>query len=108
MYKASSNDRYVKCFDNDKIMSFKVIDKVPLKRYIKIWERVNNLIGKEFDSEPVYDDNDKYITAKIKLYGDKVNTSFQGKKVPKENASNKCLSLIVLEPVIRVNKKYYP
>ena len=89
-------------------MSFKVIDKGPLKRYIKIWERVNNLIGKEFDSEPVYDDNDKYITAKIKLYGDKVNTNFQGKKVPKENASNKCLSLIVLEPVIRVNKKYYP
>ena len=85
MYKASSNDWYVKCFDNDKIMSFKVIDKVPLKRYIKIWERVNNLIGKEFDSEPVYDD--KYITAKIKLYGDKVNTNFQGKK----SAKRKCI-----------------
>ena len=28
--------------------------------------------------------------------------------MPKENASYKCLSLIVLDSVIRVNKKYYP
>ena len=62
----------------------------------------------EFDSEPVYGDNDKYIKAKIKLYGDKVNTNFQGKKIPKENASYKCLSLIMLDSVIRVSKKYYP
>ena len=33
----------------------------------------------EFDSEPVYGDNDKYIKAKMKLYGDKINTNFQGK-----------------------------
>ena len=62
----------------------------------------------EVDSEPVYGDSDKYIKTKIKLYGDKVNTNFQGKKVPKENASYKCLSLIMLDSVIRVNKKYYP
>ena len=34
----------------------------------------------KFDSEPVYSDNDKYIKAKIKLYGDKINTNFQAKK----------------------------
>ena len=28
--------------------------------------------------------------------------------MPKENASYKCLSLIILDSVIRVNKKYYP
>ena len=37
-----------------------------------------------------------------------MNTNFQGKKVPKENASYKCLSLIMLDSVISVNKKYYP
>ena len=42
------------------------------------------------------------------MYGDRVNTNFQGKKVHKENASYKCLSLIMLDSVIRVNKKYYP
>ena len=47
----------------------------------------------EFDSEPVYGDNDKYIKTRIKMYEDRVNTNFQGKKVPKENASYKCLSL---------------
>ena len=41
----------------------------------------------EFDSEPVDRDNDKYIKRKIKSYGDKVNTNFQGKNMPKENAS---------------------
>ena len=62
----------------------------------------------EFDSDPVYGDNDKYIKTKIKMYEDRVNTNFQGKKVPKENVSYKCLSLIMLDSVIRVNKKYYP
>ena len=27
------------------------------------------------------------------MYGDKVNTNFQGKKVPKENASYKCYNV---------------
>ena len=62
----------------------------------------------EFDSEPVYGGVDESIKTKIKMYRDRVNTNFQGKKVPKENASYKCLSLIMLESVIRVNKKYYP
>ena len=62
----------------------------------------------DFDKSPVYGDNDKYIKTKIKMYDDRVNTNFQGKKVPKENASYKCLSLIMLDSVIRVNKKYYP
>ena len=62
----------------------------------------------EFDSEPAYGDVDKYIKTKIKMYGDRVNKNFQGQKVPKENASYKCISLIMLDSVIRVNKKYYP
>ena len=37
----------------------------------------------EFDSEPVYGDNDKYIKAKTKSYEDKVNRNFQGKTIPK-------------------------
>ena len=36
-----------------------------------------------------------------------MNTNFQGKEVPKENVSYKCLS-IMLDSVIRMNKKYYP
>ena len=39
----------------------------------------------EFDSEPIYGDNDKYIKTKIKSYGHKINTNFQGNKIAKEN-----------------------
>ena len=42
------------------------------------------------------------------MYEDRVNTDFQGKEVPKEDASYKCLSLIMLDFVIRVSKNYYP
>ena len=99
---------YVKHFDSNKTMSFKVSDNKLLKKYKKIWEKVGNLLTIEFDSEPVYGDVDKYIKTKIKMYGDKVNTNFQGQKLPKENASYKCISLIMLDSVVRVNKNYYP
>ena len=95
---------YAKDFDSNKIMSFKVSDSKLLKKYKKIWEKISNLMNIEFESEPVYGDGDKYINSKIKMYYT-VNTNFQGKKVAKENASYKCLSLTVLGSVIRVNKK---
>ena len=82
---------YVKCFDSNKTMSFKVSDNKLLKKYNKIWDRVSNLLSIKFDSEPVYGDNGKYIKTKIKLHGDKINSNFQGKKISKENASYKCL-----------------
>ena len=99
---------YAKHFDSNKTISFKVSDNKLLKKYTKIWEKISNLMNIEFDSEPVYGDHDKYIKAKIKMDEDRVNTNFQGKKMPKENASYNCLSLIMLDSVIRANKKYYP
>ena len=42
------------------------------------------------------------------MYKDRVNTHFEGNKVPKERASYTCLSLVILDSVIRANKKYYP
>ena len=67
---------YAKHFDSNKTMSFKFNDIRLLKKYTKKWEKVSILKNIEFDKEPVYGDNDKYIKAKIKSYGDKVNTNF--------------------------------
>ena len=78
---------YVKHFYSNKTMSFKVIDNKLLKKYNKTLEKIRNLLSIKFDSEPVYGDNDKYIKTKIKIYEDRVNINFQGKKLPKENAS---------------------
>ena len=69
-----------------------------------------------FDCEPVYGDNAKIkintkkikINTKIKIRDCNVNTNFQGKILPKENASCKCLSLIMLDSVLKVKKKYHP
>ena len=99
---------YFKCFDSNKTMSFRVSDKKMLKNYIKILEKVNYLMDIKFDSEPVYCDNEKNIKTLIKIYRDKVNTNSQGKKVPKENSSYKCLSLIILDSIIKATKNYYP
>ena len=80
-----------------------------LKKNTQIWNKVKKLLNIKFDSEPAYDDNDKYIKTKIKRYDGNVNnTNFQGKKVPKENASCKCLSLIMIDSVVKVMKEYYP
>ena len=67
-------------------MSFKVNDNKLLKKCNKIWEKISSLTNIEFDSKPVYGDGDKYIKTNIKMYGGRVNTNFQGKEVPKENA----------------------
>ena len=99
---------YVKYFDDNKVMFFKVTDKKLLNKYNKIWEKVEELLNVKFESKPIYGEGDKYIKAKIKSFKDKVNANFQGKKTPKENSSYKCLSIITLESIIKVNKKYYP
>ena len=65
-------------------MSFKVTDNKLLKKYTQMWKKVKDLLNTKFDSEPVYDDNDENITTKIKIYGDKVNTNFHSKKIPKK------------------------
>ena len=42
------------------------------------------------------------------MYDNKVNTNIQGKETPKGDSSYKCLSLTMLDFVVKVGKKYYP
>ena len=99
---------YVRKTEGNTTMSFKISDKQLLKKYNQIWKRVEKLLKIEFDSEPVYGDNDKYIKTKIKIYAGSMITNFQSKKMPKEKAPCKCLSIIMLDSVIKAKKKYYP
>ena len=81
-----------------------------LKECTKVWEKIRDLIGKEFDAEPVY--GDKYKNTKIKPHNNDIRTNFRGegnsRKVPKENCSYKCFSLISLDSVIKMGRKYFP
>ena len=49
-----------------------------------------------FESQPVYGDDDKYINTKMKTYVSNIITNFHNKKMPKEKAPCKCLSIIVI------------
>ena len=99
---------YVKKFTENVTMSFRAINKQLLKNYNKIWEKVEKLLKIDFESKPVYGDDSKYIKTKIKIYADNVITNFHNKNMPKEKAPCKCLSMIMLDSVIKANKKYYP
>ena len=99
---------YVKRFEGNTTMSFKISNKQLLKKYNQIWKRVEKLLKIEFDSKPVYGYDDKYIKTKIKMYGGSVNTNFQDKNMQKEKAPWKCLLIIMLDCVIKAEKKYHP
>ena len=44
----------------------------------------------------------------IYIYAGSLITNFQSKNMPKEKAPCKCLSIIMLDSVIKARKKYYP
>ena len=70
-------------------------------------KRIEKLLKIKFDNKLVYSDDEKYIKRKRKTFDDSVITNFHSKKIPKENAPCKCLS-IMLDSVIKAKKMYYP
>ena len=86
---------YVRKFEGDTTMSFKITDKKLLKKYNQICKTVEKLLKIEFYRKLIYGDSDKY-------------KNFQSKKMPKEIGPCKCLLIIMLDSVIKARKKYYP
>ena len=58
----------------------------------------------DFESKPAYGDDDEYIKIKTKIYAGSIITNFHNKKMPKEKAPCKCLSIILIDSVIKANK----
>ena len=82
-----------------------------LERYTAIWEKISDLVNKKFDSDPIY--NNKYINTKIRSYNNDIKTNFRNidnknNKLPEKNKPYKCVSLISLDSIIKISKKYYP
>ena len=99
---------YARKFNDNATMSFIVKHKKLLKSYTKIWETIEKLMKINFESSPVYGDDVKYIKTKIKIYAGNIIANFLNKKMPKEKAPCKCLSIIMIDSVIKANKKYCP
>ena len=75
---------YARKFDENATISFRANNKQLLKNYNKIWEKVEKLLRIDFESKPVYGDDDKYIKTKIKIYADSMIINFQRKKCQKK------------------------
>ena len=57
-------------------MSFRVNNKQLLENYNKIWKKDEKLMRIDFESKPVYGDDNKYIKTKIKIYAGSMVTNF--------------------------------
>ena len=100
--------------DGNRKMSFLTDNNEFLEKYAKIWEKISDLINIKFDSNPVY--NNKYINTKIRSYNNDIKTNLhdidnknnKNNKLPEKNKPYRCMSLISLDSIIKINKKYYP
>ena len=78
---------YARKFDENATMSFRANNKQLLKNYNKIWEKIEKLMRIDFESKPVYGDDDKYIKTKIKIYAGSMITNFHKKKNAKRKST---------------------
>ena len=89
--KLSQMAGHFRKFNESSSMSFRVKDKQLLKNYNRIWEKVEKLMKIDFESKPVYGDDDKYIKTKIKIYAKSMITNFHNKKcLKKKHHANVC------------------
>ena len=58
---------YARKFDENETTSFRTNNKQLLKKYDKIWGKVEKLMRIDFESKPVYGDDEKYIKTKVKI-----------------------------------------
>ena len=97
---------YIKSGNKTKYMSFLIKDDELLEKHNNIWDRVCNSIKRGFDSEPVF--SQYYLKPKIKSYEGKISTKFYDDEIPKEGSHVNCLSVILINSVLRIGKNYYP
>ena len=101
-------DGYIKYFDNGgKNMSFVTDDEKIYDKYNKIWEVIRKLLKVNFTVGPVRDD--KYLTAKLKIFNKVNKTKFTGNFIPLERQRYNCIPAINIDSVLKTdNKRAYP
>ena len=98
---------YIKYFDDGgKKMSFVTDDKEVYEKYNEIRNVIKRLLKLKFTASPVHDD--KYISAKLKIFK-KINvTTFTDNVVPIEKNHYICIPAIDIDSVLKIDKKVYP
>ena len=97
---------YIKYFDDGgKNMLFVTDDKEVYEKYNKIWNVVRKLLKLKFIVNSVRDD--KYISAKLKIFNKINRTTFTDNVVPIEKNNYICIPAIDIDPVL-TDKRAYP
>ena len=98
---------YIKYFeDGGKNMSFVRDNEKVYKKYDEIWNVVKRLLKLKFTIGPIR--NDKYISAKLKIFRKKNLTTFSNNIVPSEKNHYICIPAIDIDSVLKIDKKVYP
>ena len=96
---------YTKIFNETKYMSFLLKDDELLGKYNKISDEVRNSIKKDLT---VNQYAMKIIQLKESLMKEKISTHFHNIRMPKESSHCICLSVILIDPVLKTDENYYP
>ena len=98
---------YIKYFDDgEKNMSLVTDDKEVYEKYNKIWNVVRKVLKLKFTVNPVRDD--KYISAKLKIFNKINRTTFTDNVIPIEKIHYTCIPAIDIDSVLKTDKRAYP
>ena len=93
--------------DRRKNMSFVTDDEEIYEKYKEIWEVVRKLLKVKFTVGPVRDD--KYITAKLKIFNGTNRTTFTNDTISFEKNHYTCIPATDIDSVLKTdNKRTYP
>ena len=93
---------YIKYFeDRGKNMFFVIKDDMWLNKYNEIWDKIKETLSIKFHSMPGYE----YIKAKVRELNGVIKTNFLSDEVPKENKHYTCIACIIIDSVMRMEKK---
>ena len=82
---------------------FFIIKNVKVLRACKVvCHKVNYLMKKRFDSEPMY--VDECMKSKVKSYNDKINTNFNDSDILDKGVHYVCLSVTLVHSVIKMSR----
>ena len=87
-------------------MSFLIKNSEVWEKYEAIWDAIKNKLNIKSHSEPIYEN--KYLKTKVREFDGNIKTNFLGNNVPKENTYYTCIACIIIDSVMKMNKKNYP
>ena len=85
---------------------FLIKDDEVWEEYEQIWDVIKIKLGIKFHSKPIYEQ--KYLKAKVRKFDGVIKTNFLGNDMPKENMHYTCIACIIIDSVMRIDKKNHP